>query len=107
MRDDVIHAVDVALAADQVAIEHVHCGPEARQPLRHRIVLSRLPLSDEHVVRRRLLLLHWRHPPVDGRLEGHGGVLLQIFRVVEEVGLDSDPNGSVVVVPASSKQSKS
>lgn len=99
VRDDDVHVVDVALAADLVAVEHVHGGAEPGEALGERVVLGGLPVAHEHVVRRRLLLLHRRHPPPHRRHERHRRVLLQVLRVVEQVLVYPVARRAIVVVP--------
>jgi hypothetical protein len=102
VRDYNVHGVDVSLAADRLAVEYVHGGAEPRQAFAERVVLGRLPVAHEGVVRRRLALLDRRHPPPHRRHECQRRVLLQVLWVVEQIRLDPVTGSAVVVVPETS-----
>ena len=50
MRDDAVHAINIALAANLISVEDIHGGAEAQGPLRQSVVLGGLPVSDKNVV---------------------------------------------------------
>lgn len=104
MRDHVVHGFIFALSADLVAVQNVHGGSEAGNSLGQGVVLARLPVTEEDVVRRGDVLLHRRHPSPYRCLKRQGRVVFYVLRVVQKVHLQGLAGFSIVVVPVMSGQ---
>lgn len=103
VRDDVVHRVDASLPAERVAVKNVHRGSEPGDSVSQSVVLGRLPVADEGLVRRGLALLDRGHPLPHRSHEGDRGVLLEVLGVVQQIDLQRVSDRAVVVVPVPTK----
>lgn len=97
--DRVVHVLIISLSTHLISIESIHSGPKTWDTLGQGVILSGLPAPNKDIMGRRLVLLHWSHPPPNCSLKCQGGILFDVFRVVQQVHLQSFPSFSIVVVP--------
>lgn len=99
MRHHGVHLINITLTTNTVPIQDVHRGSKPGHSFSQGVVLGGLPGSHEGIMSRRQSLLGRGHPPVDCSLEGQSGILLNVFRMVQQICLQTFSNRPVVVVP--------
>lgn len=106
MRNNVVHGVDITLPTNGIAIENIHGCAETRKPFRQGVILGGFPIANKDIMGWRLWLLHWVHPHPYCSLECNGSILLNIFRMSQQVKLQCFPNLAVIEIPTTTNNDK-
>jgi len=81
MGNNIVHGVHITLTTNSIPVENVHCSAKTRNAVLHSVIFGRLPVANEGIMSRGLILLYWCHPSPNCSLESKGCILLYIFRM--------------------------
>lgn len=79
----VAHVLIISLSTHLISVENIHGSPKTWDPLGQGVILGGLPAPNEDIMGWRLVLLRWSHPSPNCSLKGQGGILFNVFRVVQ------------------------